>query len=232
MFPRGCNKSKFGEQDRPTRLAGKQNHCFSAMNRQVCLAVSLQVQLPQSDPSRHRLLEDSRGHARPMPGHFPRKPHVHGDQSHLAVLPVTLLLGRRARAYPRQSSGPSIFASIPALLSSSQSPNRTPQTHPNRLPFPSLIHRQIFLPKFADHYAHLAHNHSMIVLRRVMGFRLFALCHRPFVAVCCGGKNNGRKNLVFFAKYSPLNSFKINRCAPKLRNNGLQRCQFYAPQPV
>lgn len=103
-----------------------------------------------------------------------------------------------ARSRPEPANCPSPAA--PAFLSTLQPPKREPQTHPNRLPFPSLIHSQIFLPKFADHYACLAHNNPMIAIPRIVGSRLFAAC----LQACAkghdrGGKNNVRKNLGCFA---------------------------------
>ena len=72
-----------------------------------------------------------------------------------------------------------------AFLSSSQSPKRAHQTHPNRLPFPSLIHSQIFLPKFADHCARSAHNGPMIALPKIIARQLPSSVFCLLSPVCC-----------------------------------------------
>jgi hypothetical protein len=59
---------------------------------EVCLTVSVQIELTQSDAAIDRLLEDSSGHGSPMPHYFSRKSGVHRDQLHLLVHPSSNLL--------------------------------------------------------------------------------------------------------------------------------------------
>src|SRR5258707_518337 len=58
---------------------------LAPVDREVCLAVSVQVELTQSDAAIDRLFKDSRGHGSPMPCRLSRKPGAHRDQLHLRL---------------------------------------------------------------------------------------------------------------------------------------------------
>ena len=99
-----------------------------------------------------------------------------------------------ARARPSQPANHPSPAAL-AFLSSSQSPKRAHQTHPNRLPFPSLIHSQIFLPKFAGHF----HLFATLVLSWV-----FSPSENRWAALgCWRGLQHLRPPILFLGRFRP-----------------------------
>src|ERR1700691_5479616 len=70
---------------------------FPAVHRQVRLPVAIQIQLPQRDPPRHRLLVNRRRHAHPVVHHVARQPRVHRNYLHLHPSSLSFSLSSRAR---------------------------------------------------------------------------------------------------------------------------------------